>query len=79
MEIHKNWSVTPKGLEKLHSLNEKELKEEIASKNLYGGFPKEYAKKQNALIYGKINNSRVKKETGTVDTSKNKKRNRKDN
>ena len=79
MKIHENWNVSEGGLAKLHDLSEKELKAEIAGRNLYGGFPTEYANKQNAKIYGKINNSRAKKEAGTSDTSQNKKRNGKNN
>lgn len=78
MQIHKNWSVTKKGLEKLHKLSEEELKELIKSKNLYRGFPTEIANKRNAEIYGKINNLRTDKKVRKTNTSKAKKRNRKD-
>lgn len=79
MKLHKNWEVTPSGLEKLRKLSKEELEKTIKEKNLFGGFPTEYANKENAKIYGKINNSGAKKETGKADTSKAKKGNGKDN
>lgn len=79
MKLHDKWNVTNLGLIRLQNLNENDLRKEIAAKNLYGGFPTEYANKQNDKIYGKINNSRAKKATGTANAGKAKKGNGKNN
>lgn len=79
MKLHKNWEVTENGLKKLREMSETELKKLIADKKLFAGLPTDYAKKENAKIYGKINTLGTKKKAGTVDAPKAKGGNRKDN
>lgn len=61
MQLSKRLSVSPDKLKELREMNSADLKSWISSKNLFGGYPKEYVQQQEAIIYGKIIDGRTKK------------------
>ena len=79
MKVHKNLSLSEKVLSKLKGMKKAQAIKAIEDFQLFNGYPKEYAKEQNLIIYGKINSWKPSKEVATTDTTRNTEGNGKDN